>query len=137
MASLSNFSIVMEAWVLLWVCRIGLWLAPFPRVLAGVQYCAEHYRSSRPVSPEQVSGSIVRALGYTWHASCLTQALAGWIILTRHGTESRVRIGVSSPEKHGFKAHAWLEAGGRVILGDSADEPGLDSYHVIWTLPRE
>lgn len=62
-------------------------------------------------------------------------------MLTRHGTECRVRIGVSLPEQHSFKAHAWLEAGGRVILGDIGDDIGdgigLDSYQVIWTLPPE
>lgn len=135
----SSFDIsnVMEAWALLWGCRIGLWFAPFPRVLAGVQYCATHGRSSRPVTPEETVRGVTRALRMSWHASCLTQALAGWIMLTRHGTESRVKIGVTSPEQQGFKAHAWLECGGRVILGDHEGELGLDGYHVIWTLPAE
>lgn len=129
---------VLEAWALLWACRIGLWFAPFPRVLAGVQYCALSWRSAERVSSVQAVEAIRRALRYSWHVSCLTQALAGWIMLTRHGTESRVRIGVSSPARHGFKAHAWLESGGRVILGDDAqDGLGLDDFQVIWTLPRE
>ncbi len=84
--------------------------------------------------------AIRRALPLTLRASCLTQALAGWIMLTRHGAESRIRIGVASPQQQGFKAHAWLEVGGRVILGDVDDVEapgGLDSFHVIWTLPPE
>jgi Transglutaminase-like superfamily len=129
---------VMEAWVLLWACRIGLWFTPFPRVLAGVQYCASRWRSARALAPSQAVEAIRRALRLSWHASCLTQALAGWIMLTRHGVESRVQIGVSSPARHGFRAHAWLETGGRVILGD--DEPHsleLNEFQVIWTLPRD
>ena len=104
-----------------------------------------------PVPPDTiVDGAILnhsgvveavrRALPLTLRASCLTQALAGWIMLTRHGTESRIRIGVASPGQQGFKAHAWLESGGRVILGDVADVDapgGLESFHVIWTLPPE
>lgn len=74
-----------------------------------------------------------RALPFTLRASCLTQALAGWIMLSRHGAMSRVKIGVASPEQRGFSAHAWLECGGQVILGDI----GLEPYNVIWTLPAE
>lgn len=130
----------MEAWVLLWACRVGLWMAPFPRVLRGARFCAERLRSRRSIDAAGVVEAIRRALPLTLRASCLTQALAGWIMLTRHGAESRIRIGVASAEQQGFKAHAWLEAGGRVILGDVEDveaEGGLDSFHVIWTLPAE
>lgn len=131
-------SAVMEAWLVLWACRIGLWTAPFPKVLAGVQSCALRWRSARGLSPEQAVGAIRTSLRYSWRASCLTQALAGWIMLTRHGTESRVRIGVSSPAQHGFRAHAWLETNGQVILGDEEQEGlGLRDFPVIWTLPRE
>ena len=77
--------------------------------------------------------AVARALPFTRRASCLTQALAGWIMLTRHGTASRIKIGVSSPAERGFGAHAWLECGGQVILGDI----GLDPYEVIWALPSE
>jgi hypothetical protein len=127
----------MEAWLLLWACRIGLWFAPFPKVLQWTQYCASHFRSTRALSPDEVIRCIARALPFSWHASCLTQALAGWIMLTRHGTASRVKIGVASPAQQAFKAHAWLECGGLVILGDIEDETGLEPYNVIWTLPAE
>jgi len=128
----------MEAWVLLWACRMGLWCARFPKVLAGAQYCAGRWRAVGRLTPEQTVEAIGRALRYSWHASCLTQALAGWIMLTRHGAECRVRIGVLSAAERGFRAHAWLEAGGQVILGDDEqDGVGLDEFQVIWTLPRE
>lgn len=79
--------------------------------------------------------AIRRALPLTLRASCLTQALAGWVLLTRHGVTSRVRIGVSSHEQHGFKAHAWLEVEGEVVLGNMEDE--MAAFHVIWMLPPE
>ena len=135
-----DFRTVAEAWALLWACRVGLWFAPFPRVLRGTRFCAERMRSRRPLDAGHVVEAIRRALPLTLRASCLTQALAGWIMLTRHGAECRIRIGVASPTQQGFKAHAWLEVGGRVILGDVEDSEaagGLDSYHVIWTLPPE
>lgn len=124
---------MVEAWLLLWACRIGLWFAPFPRVLTGVQYCASHWRSSRSLTGDEVVRRVAGALPFSWHASCLTQALAGWIILTRHSTPARVKIGVASPAERAFAAHAWLECGGKVILGDV----GLEPFHVIWTLPSE
>lgn len=135
---MSDLSTVAEAWALLWACRVGLWMAPFPRVLRGVEFCAARGRSRRSMDAERAVEAIRRALPLTLRASCLTQALAGWILLTRHGVASRVRIGVSSAEQQGFKAHAWLEVGGEVILGDEVgEESGLDSFHVIWTLPPE
>lgn len=140
LAETFDFSAVVEAWALLWMCRAGLWLAPFPRVLRGTRFCAVRFPSSRALSPERVVASIGRALPLTLRASCLTQALAGWIMLTRHGAASRIKVGVASPQQHGFKAHAWLEVGGRVILGDIHDVEdggGLASYHVIWTLPPD
>ncbi|MGH9585774.1 MAG: lasso peptide biosynthesis B2 protein, partial [Acidobacteriaceae bacterium] len=114
---MSKFSAVVEAWALLWACRVGLWVAPFPQVLRGAEFCAAR-RSRRPVDPLRALSAIHFALPLTVRASCLTQALAGWVMLTRHGVASRVRIGVSSHEKHGFKAHAWMEVGGVVLLGD-------------------
>lgn len=129
-----------EAWALLWFCRVFLWAAPFPKVLEGTRFCAACFPSRRGLTPVRAVDAIRRALPLTLRASCLTQALAGWIMLRRHGAVSRVRIGVASPEEAGFKAHAWLEVGGRVILGDLEDvnaDGGLDSYHVIWTLPPE
>jgi hypothetical protein len=136
----SNFRSVLEAWLLLWICRVGLWVAPFPWVLEGTRFCAACLPSRRALTPAGAVAAIGRALPLTLRASCLTQALAGWIMLTRHGVVGRIRIGVASPEDLGFKAHAWLEVGGRVILGDIEDvdaDGGLDSYHVIWTLPAE
>lgn len=136
----SEFSVVFEAWLLLWSCRIALWCAPFPRVLRFARFCAESIRSSKDLSADQAVEAIRRALRFTVRASCLSQALAGWIMLTRRGTAARMKIGVSSPEKHGFKAHAWLEAESRMILGDiqtGEGTAGLDAYHVIWTLPTD
>ena len=131
-------SAVMEAWLLLWACRVGLWTTHFPKVLACAQYCAGRWRSAGVLSAEQAVAAIQKALRYSWRASCLTQALAGWVMLTRRGVESRVQIGVSSPEQHGFRAHAWLEAHGQVLLGDEEQEGlGLGDFPVIWTLPRE
>lgn len=56
---------------------------------------------------------------------CLPQALAGAVLLRRHGYAAEVVVGVRNEP---FAAHAWLVHDGRVVLGE-ADRAG----HVpIW-----
>lgn len=52
-----------------------------------------------------------------WRADCLVQALAGERWLRRHGIAAQVVIGVSRHAAAPLDAHAWLEAGGRVVTG--------------------
>ena len=48
---------------------------------------------------------------------CLTQALVGRRALRRFGVETALQIGAVRDERGAFSAHAWLEHGGRVVLG--------------------
>ncbi len=57
-------------------------------------------------------------------ATCLTQALAAQLLLSRRGYASRLTIGVARMSSNGLRAHAWLERGGQVVLGDA----GLEAY---------
>lgn len=50
---------------------------------------------------------------------CLTQALVAQCLLRRTGYDTTLRIGVSKDE-HAFRAHAWLEREGRVVIGGGA-----------------
>jgi hypothetical protein len=50
-------------------------------------------------------------------ATCLTQALAAQVMLGREGCPTQLRLGVTR-EAGEFQAHAWVECGGRVIIGD-------------------
>jgi len=51
-------------------------------------------------------------------STCLVRALSGQILLARYGYSSLVKIGVSR-SKGEFEAHAWLEHGDEVVLGES------------------
>lgn len=121
---------IFEAWVLLWLCRCGLWFAPFRRVVQFARYCSARFPSSSAPSADEMAESIRRALPPTFRATCLTQALAGWIMLSRRHIPAELKIGVRDPRADPFLAHAWLEVDHRVLLGDI----GLDPYHEIWTL---
>lgn len=50
---------------------------------------------------------------------CLVQAFAGEILCKYFGIPANLRLGVLKGESHLFRAHAWLESGGQVILDSS------------------
>jgi transglutaminase superfamily protein len=55
-------------------------------------------------------------------ATCLTQALAAQVLLSRRGYASRLRIGVAHAPGDGLRAHAWLESDGLIVLGGAPVE---------------
>src|SRR5580692_3879825 len=133
LASTPHSGPVMEAWLLIWVCRVGLWFAPFQKVLQFADRCADSFRSRSQLSPESLKRAMAAALPFSWRATCLTQSLAAWIMFTRRGISCRLKIGVASPAHDVFRAHAWLECGGEIVVGDTE----IESYEVIWALPME
>ena len=52
-----------------------------------------------------------------WRADCLIQALAGERWLRRRGICTQVVIGVKTGGPVPLDAHAWLEAGDRIVTG--------------------
>ena len=65
----------------------------------------------------RTAASVRRVSRYVPAATCLTQALATQFLLTRQGQVSSLRIGVTKTEAGEFKAHAWLESEGKIIIG--------------------
>ena len=54
--------------------------------------------------------------------SCLTQALAAQLMLTRRGYPALVHLGVTRGEQGQFQAHAWVEMEGKAVIGRSGLE---------------
>lgn len=54
--------------------------------------------------------------------TCLTQALTVHMLLKRRGYETQLRIGVTKDAGGRFTAHAWLERGGRILIGELGGE---------------
>ena len=52
-----------------------------------------------------------------WRCSCLRQALLLEWLLARRGVASSLRIGVRCDSADGFRAHAWVERGGIILIG--------------------
>lgn len=69
-------------------------------------------------SIERVAFAIPRAAERVpWKATCLVQALAAKRWLGRMGIDSRLKLGARKTGEQALDAHAWLEAGGRVVVG--------------------
>jgi hypothetical protein len=114
--------LLLKAGLLLCAARLGLWLLPLPtlcRLLAKL-------RPTEPLSPEghlanveRIAWAVALASRYVPTATCLTQALAGQILLARHGEPALLQIGVAKNEAGKLEAHAWVESRGRVVIGGS------------------
>jgi hypothetical protein len=94
--------------------RIALTVLPWSRVrtLATRQRSSGGPRTSR----EDLAWS-VSAAGRRLRSTCLTDALALQALLLAEGHDATLRLGVAKSAGGRLEAHAWLESGGRVLIG--------------------
>ena len=71
--------------------------------------------------------TVDRAARFVPGATCLVRALAGAHLLAAAGQRAEVFIGVRR-RAGALEAHAWLESGGQVVLGEVHD---LCSYRPL------
>jgi hypothetical protein len=110
-----------KVWLLVAGVRLGLWVAPCPvvRRLAHRWGRRTSHRSPHGQAPPEALVRAVRRVGrLVPRASCLTQALAAEVLLGRAGHTPRLRIGLRREDSGALSAHAWVENGGDVVLGD-------------------
>ena len=70
-------------------------------------------------SPNRIAWAVIIASRVVPRGdNCLVRALATGIMLRRYGHPSELKIGVMKPVGGRFEAHAWLESGGSVVIGD-------------------
>ena len=125
--------LLIESGVALTAIKLGLWLLPFRvlrRLLAKV--AVRTTRTSR-YEPKVVK-KVIWAVNLTGahiplFRNCLNRALAAQALLNRRGQPVTLRIGVGRGEEGEFRAHAWIESEGRVVLGR------LDDLHLYTPLP--
>lgn len=107
---------------LLWVIRIRimLWMFHFSTVQNRVQKIACNYNSTpkNTITMNRLRIMIMVASKYVPRATCLVQALAGYILFSKYGYNTSIKIGVLN-ENGEFEAHAWLEHDEKVVLGES------------------
>jgi len=110
--AVEKLTLALRAALYLAALRVGLRLVP----LDTLQRVAARL-APRRADPERVAWC-VSGVGRRLGASCLAQALAARALLP----DSTVRIGVGR-ENGVIKAHAWLERGGRAIVGQPQYRP--------------
>jgi transglutaminase superfamily protein len=100
--------------------RVALWLLPSATILAAVRLLvdgAERLDVARRPSLERVAWAIGAVSRRVPRATCLTQAIAMQLVLRRYGYASRLCVGVGRDARGAFRAHAWVERDGRVVIG--------------------
>lgn len=107
---------------LLAATRAALWLLPSRRVVREVGRLAALPPSapSSAVTPGEVAWAVDVASRLVPGATCLPQAVATHLLLCAHGHAAELCVGVGSDVRGGFRAHAWVELRGRVIVGGRA-----------------
>ena len=105
--------------------RLGLWLVPFRRIQYWCEHRGQAKKSGCDIGVREIVWAVRLGSRYVPRATCLTQALTAQILLARHGHAGEVHIGVALDGERGFRAHAWVEHGGEVLIGGAEK---LDGY---------
>jgi hypothetical protein len=116
-------ALLMEASCVVPLVRVALSLLPFRvvhRAIAAATRKLHRSTSSTSRTPERITWAVAVVAARVPRASCLTQALAATLLLVRHGHAATLRLGVAKNDDGTLRAHAWLESGGRAILGEPA-----------------
>jgi hypothetical protein len=127
-------ALVAEAAITLLGIRVLLRFFPFERWRALLGARPE---ARMQPAPRQTSRQIVWAVQRVsprlpLSLACLARALAVGQMLGRRHLASQLRIGVLRDEQGEFRAHAWVECDGEVIIGDL---PNLADYSPLPTWP--
>ncbi len=116
----SERCLLVMAALLLAAIKLGLTLLPYRRLrgfVDRVALAAPRRPLAPSASPERVAWAVTRAGRFVPGATCLTQALAAKVLLERRGHPARIRVGIGRIEGAPLLAHAWVESGGRIVLG--------------------
>ena len=111
--------LLLEAAVTVLGVRLALWALPLGRLrrLANRHGSAATKRGGQ-VDPERLAWAVAAAARRVPAASCLTQALALHLLCQRSGVATQLQIGVTRDPGGVFRAHAWVERNGKVLIGN-------------------
>lgn len=123
--TLGEYFLAIVALPLVVAVRCALWVLPSRLIVRGVSRVAS-MRDVEVVHPRVSAATIVWAVEASGRrvprASCLTQALAAKLLLRAFGLRSQLCLGVARTADGSLRAHAWLERGGRPILGGAGSQ---------------
>lgn len=120
----SDRRLLVETAFLMWAVRLGLWLLPFQalrRLLSMMVRVTPKRREENRDFILRVNRAVTVTSRLVPGATCLIQALATQVVVSRHGYEARLHIGVAKDGEERLEAHAWVESNGRVVIGGCVD----------------
>ena len=122
---------VLGAAALLVVVTPALKVLPMRRVRAGLGL-VRRVRGRDGLSARRL-GQLVEAAGAAVPgAHCLQTSLVGETMLRRRGLDATLHLGVRR-RGSGLESHAWLEAGGVVVVGEAERE----GFKELWVFTAE
>jgi hypothetical protein len=101
--------------------RLSAWLLPFK----WVRWLATRITTLAPpttVGIGEITAAVERSGRVVPYSNCLSQALTAHVLLTASGAEARIRIGVARGRDERVTAHAWVESGGSIVVGEEGSE---------------
>jgi Transglutaminase-like superfamily len=110
--------LLVEAALFLALARLAILVIPFRRIVPWLE------RSPDAPQRDAVTIATVRqaveiaSRNVPWNAVCLPQAMACKAMLARRGQGSALHIGAARGAGDGLMAHAWLVAGGEIVIGE-------------------
>jgi Transglutaminase-like superfamily len=109
--------LVCEAMLALALARLIVLTVPFPYTAPWLARAPET-GSSDPALPLRIGQAVtVAARNAPGNMVCLPQAMAAKAMLARRGCGSSFHLGVGFDAQGKFIAHAWLVAGGTIVVG--------------------
>jgi transglutaminase superfamily protein len=118
------------------VTRAALWVLPLRvvrRFLARAAGRTARSGATAPPPTERIAWAIGLAQRVIPEATCLPQALVAEALLVRAGHPAELRIGVIKTDRDRLTAHAWVESGGRTVVGQLHE--GEPTYTPLPPLP--
>jgi hypothetical protein len=130
--SATDRSLLLRSVILVGAARLLLWALPFNSARRLMAQRARWSPNPYP-TPERIGWAISVAKRFIPKGNCLPQALAAESLLANGGYPVELRIGVAKTDDGRLDAHAWVESGGRLVVGDLTQ--GLASYTPLPPLP--
>src|SRR5882724_7407403 len=130
--------LLVEATLLLGAIRLAVYLLPFQTLYHLLTRVVRTTTAAQRVDHaafDRVTWAVTLASRHLpGSTTCLTQALATQLLLRRRGHSACLRIGVARSGAGKLQAHAWVESGGKVVIGRLTD---LSRYVPLASLERE
>lgn len=129
--------LILAALPIVVVVRLGLWLLPLPRLQRFLAWLAD-VTATAPAHGDYAVRAARAVRRVSWAvpgATCFTQSLATMTLMRRRALVGRLLIGAHPDSAASPRTYAWVEFGGRVIIG--ATTPALSALTPLPALKSE